>query len=86
MLATLIAGTFFVAAAGFAFGVPMMVFGPRIVLGRLSQKPGGRFMLGSFATLAIAIVLAPFTIDPLISAGEIAQISAENFNRLGWRI
>lgn len=86
MLAMLIAGLFFVASVGFAFGVPMMMFGPRIVLGRLSQKPEGRLMLGSFATIAIAVVLAPFTVDPLISAGEIAQMSAENFNRLSWRI
>ncbi|MEM8637122.1 MAG: hypothetical protein AAGF33_19325 [Pseudomonadota bacterium] len=43
-------------------------------------------MLGGVATLVIAFTLAPFAIDPLISAGEIAHISAENFNRLSWRI
>ncbi|MEO1476622.1 MAG: hypothetical protein AAFS13_09590 [Pseudomonadota bacterium] len=85
MLSLWIAGAFFVIAGGFAFGVPMMLFGPRVVIGRLSANPSGRLMLGSAATVAIALVLVPFSIDPLISAGEIAQMSAENLSSLSWR-
>ncbi|MEM6410786.1 MAG: hypothetical protein AAF683_04570 [Pseudomonadota bacterium] len=86
MLAFAIVGVFLLIASGFAFGVPMMVFGPRIVFARLSHRQDGRMMLGGVATLVIAFTLAPFAVDPLISAGEIAHISAENFNRLSWRI
>lgn len=86
MLAAVIAVSFLVVAVAFAVGVPMMIFGPRVVVGRLTKRSDGRMMLGTIATTAVAIVLIPLSIDPLISAGDIAHMSAENFNRLDWKI
>ncbi|MEM9667956.1 MAG: hypothetical protein AAF950_03450 [Pseudomonadota bacterium] len=86
MLVTILAATCLLISAGFAFGVPIMMFGPRVVFGRLFERPGGRIIVGSTASLMLAILLLPFAVDPLISASDIAQMSAENFSRLHWKV
>lgn len=84
MLALWIAFAFLALSAFLLFGVPMLVLGPKLVLARVWEEADGRVALGTFATVLLAVAFAPHFITPLISAGDIAQVSAENFNRLHW--
>ncbi len=84
MLALWIALAFLALSAFLLFGVPMVVLGPRAVMARLWDEADGRVALATFATVLLAVAFAPHFIRPLISAGDIAQVSAENFNRLHW--
>ena len=86
MLAYWISGFLFLVSAFFLFGVPMIVLGPKAVLSRLATRPESKLVAGTFLTLVLAGVLLPLSIGPLISAGDIAQMSAENFYRLNWSV
>ncbi|MEL7129681.1 MAG: hypothetical protein AAGK23_09045 [Pseudomonadota bacterium] len=84
MIVLFIAGLFLIVSAFFFFGVPLIVLGPKYVLQCMASAPEAKFMAGSLATIAIALVLAPFMADPLISVGEIGEMTVENFHRLNW--
>lgn len=84
MIAMWIAGFFLVLSAFFLFGVPMIVLGPKAMYARMFDRPEGRIMMGTLATAVLAVILIPHVGGPLISAGDIAQMTVENFHRLNW--
>ena len=64
----------------------MIVLGPRVVAGRIARRPEARLIAGTTLACLLAAVCAPLFSGALISTGDIAHMSAENFNRLNWSV
>ncbi len=74
---------FIALSAMFIFLPPLIIYGPRIYAGA-QRKPETRIFATGLGTLAVLALMAPLASQALISGGEVALMSAENFQRLSW--
>lgn len=79
-----IAGLCLVLAAAAWLSLPLVVLGPRQMILRGLARVEGQALAGGLGVVTIALVFMFFAMPPLISAGDPAGISAENFHRLSW--
>ncbi len=83
IILTLIASLFALLAVLLLFAWPVFVAAPKYRLEAI-RSPEMRFLAGGAASVAIALLMAPFAATALISGTGAVQVFAENIDALSF--